>query len=395
MREIKLYLSKDFLSWAMHSSFLLALLNMKPQKRPRLSICYVNVASPRQYQTYASILREEGLENIEEAVSRGIRSLPSVSIDDLMVIEGRYLFVRGAAKILRLYPFIDVFSFILTVGILVSAIFSALLFSLYFLGQAIQVFYGYIIFILTSIMLAMLFTNIYTHIQKVLLKLITSGSSFASKEYSINIDVATTPLCKEALAVEPLAFGFIPENVESVDKVRVEILVKRHDWLRCVVDSLKNFIEKLEKERSKYEKLLRELSLTIETASSLKSSTEKRATARGAWLCPRCGALNHSNTYKCRVCGSPRLLQVAREELSPIQRRILSLIASHGGEVAHIVLVSELKEEKQQIVEALKSLYSRKLLSPVLLTFEGKPSIGYKLSEDARKLLESIPSQTL
>jgi hypothetical protein len=84
---------------------------------------------------------------------------------------------------------------------------------------------------------------------------------------------------------------------------------------------------------------------------------------------------------------------MAREELSPIQRRILSLIASHGGEVAHIFLVSELKEEKQQIVEALKSLYSRKLLSPVLLTFEGKPSIGYKLSEDARKLLESISSQ--
>ena len=395
MREVKLYLSKDFLSWAMHSSFLLTLLNMKPQKRPRLSICYVNVASPRQYQTYASILREEGLENIEEAVSRGIRSLPSVSIDDLTVIEGRYLFVRGAEKVLRLYPFLDVFSFILTVGILVGAIFSALLFSLYFLGQAIQVFYGYIIFILTSIVLAMLFTNIYTLIQKVLLKLITSGSSFASKEYSINIDVATTPLCKEALVVEPLAFGFIPENVESVDKIRVEILIKRHDWLRCVVDSLKNSIEKLEKERSKYEKLLRELGYIIETASSLKSSTEKRATARGAWLCPSCGALNHPNTYKCRVCGSPRLLQVAREELSPIQRRILSLIASHGGDVAHIVLLSELKEEKQQIVDALKSLYSRKLLSPVLMTFEGKPSIGYKLSEDARKLLESIPSQTL
>ncbi|NAZ25613.1 MAG: hypothetical protein GU357_07640, partial [Thermofilum sp.] len=168
----------------MHSSFVLALLNMKPQKRPRLSICYVNVASPRQYQTYASILREEGLENIEEAVSKGIRSLPSVAIDDLTVIEGRYLFVRGAKKVFRLYPFLDVFSFILTVGILVSAIFSALLFSLYFLGQAIQVFYGYIIFILTSIMLALLFTNIYTLIQKVLLKLITSGSSFASKEYS-------------------------------------------------------------------------------------------------------------------------------------------------------------------------------------------------------------------
>jgi len=393
LREVKLYLSKDFLSWAMHSSFVLALLNMKPQKRPRLSICYVNVASPRQYQTYASILREEGLENIEEAVSKGIRGLPSVSIDDLTVIEGRYLFVRGAEKVLRVYPFLDVISFILTVGILVGAIFSALLFSLYFLGQAIQVFYGYIIFILTSIMLALFFTNIYMLIQKVLLKLITSGSSFASKELSINIDVATTPLCKEALAVEPLAFGFIPENVESIDKVRVEILIKRHDWLRCVVDSLKNSIEKLEKERSKYEKLLRELGYTIETASSLKSSTEKRATARGAWLCPSCGALNHSNTYKCRVCGSPRLLQVAREELSPIQRRILSLIASHGGEVAHIVLVSELKEEKQQIVEALKSLYSRKLLSPVLLTFEGKPSIGYKLSEDARKLLESISSQ--
>jgi hypothetical protein len=93
----------------MHSSFLLTLLNMKPQKRPRLSICYVNVASPRQYQTYASILREEGLENIEEAVSKGIRSLPSVSIDDLTVIEGRYLFVRGAEKVLRLYPFLDVF----------------------------------------------------------------------------------------------------------------------------------------------------------------------------------------------------------------------------------------------------------------------------------------------
>jgi hypothetical protein len=54
----------------MHSSFLLASLNMKPQKRPQLSICYVNVASPRQYQTYASILREEGLENIEEARAR-------------------------------------------------------------------------------------------------------------------------------------------------------------------------------------------------------------------------------------------------------------------------------------------------------------------------------------
>ncbi|WP_288006710.1 hypothetical protein [Thermofilum sp.] len=46
--------------------------------------------------------------------------------------------------------------------------------------------------------------------------------------------------------------------------------------------------------------------------------------------------------------------------------------------------------------KGLKTLKKRaRALSPVLLTFEGKPSIGYKLSEDARKLLESISSQKL
>ena len=386
MREVKLYLSKDFLSWAMHASFLLAQLSLKPSKRPRLTASYVNIGSPSLYKMYASLLREEGLQAIEEAVSRKVESLPSVAIDGTLAIRGRYVFARGAMRILKWYPWIDYAAFAATTLFLVGAVLGSLTLGSLLLGQAFKLFHAYLLFIFSSITLAIIFSNVYTALAKLLLRLLASTSTIPSTMIPTSLSLTPAQLCRRALVAEASLQSPSLETVEALEKARLEILLKRHDWLRCVVYGFAESIEKMRAAGGRDARLLRELEFSLKLANAAKLSLEKRASSRGCWLCQKCGALNPPSEYRCRVCSAVRQELAAFEGLSPLHIRILRIIAEHGGEAPHSVLISELGEDKPRVVEAVKFLYSRKLISPVLLTFEGRPAIGYKLSEEARKL---------
>ncbi|ABL78619.1 zinc ribbon domain-containing protein [Thermofilum pendens] len=381
MREVRLYLSRDKLSWLMYSSFFLSLLLVKPSRRPLLAVHYVHVDSPSLYGLYYRFLREEGLRDADEAVFRGVKALPCVVVDDQVVIEGRYVFARGALRLLKWYPFIDVLAFAASSALLVATVLGSTYAAVRLFPGAPGGLLAVLALLAASVAFAVAFYNVYVAALRGLVRVFLGALSVDPGRVGVPLDFEKPRGCGDVLAVEARALGLSANAFDAVDKARTSILLGRHDWLRCFLAAVDIALGRVKGP----EELRRELEHSHELARSLKASLEKKVSSIGGWVCPSCGALNPPGNATCRACGSTRPI-AGLEGLGPVHVDILRILYSMGGEATHGALLSRLGYEKPQVVDALRALFARKLISPALMQYEGRPVLGYRLTGEGAKV---------